>query len=101
MPENTIPVGGYLKIAFPTAANAFVPTKCNAWSLTGVSTLAYPGDTATGLITGTIAGSAPTFYCTWTTALTGGASYGIHLYAASSALAEGQYAPIVLQSTAG
>lgn len=101
MPENTIPVGGYLKIAFPTAANAFVPTKCHAWSLTGVSSLAYPGDTATGLITGTLTGSAPTFYCTWKTALAGGSSYGIHLWAAATGLAAGQYAPVVLQSTAG
>jgi len=99
MPENTIPKGGYLKIGLPSSS--FTPTKCNAWSLTGATSLKYPGDSATGLLTGTVSGAAPTWYCTWSAALTGGSAWGIHLDAASSTLTAGQYAPVVLQSTAG
>lgn len=99
MPENDIPKGGYLEITFPSSS--FTPTSCHAWSLTGAANLKYPGDKATTRILGTIAGSAPTFYCTWASALSGGTAYGIHFDAAASTLTAGQYAPVALESHAG
>jgi len=99
MPENTIPKGGYLEIGFPTSS--FTPTTCHAWDLTGAANLKWPGDTATTKIVGTVTGSAPTFYCTWASALTGGTAYGIHMDAAGTTLTAGQYAPVALESHAG
>lgn len=88
MPENSIPKGGYLKIGLPTSS--FTPTACNAWDLTGASSLKWPGDTATAsFVKGTISGNAPTFYCTWAAEITGGKAWGMHFDAAGTTLTAG------------
>jgi hypothetical protein len=88
MLDNSLPTSGYLKVVFPTstfipvATATATPNNCNAWDLTGAASLAYPGDTATTLIKGVVAGTAPTFYCTWSVALAAGTAYGVHFDAA-------------------
>lgn len=94
MPENTIPAAGYLEITFPDSK--FAPTlssttvnNCYAWDLSKATTLKYIGDKAANVIKGTLSGSAPTFYCTWASALSGNTPYGVHLAAAASTVTAG------------
>lgn len=83
MGDNAIPKGGFLKITLPTGVTGFTPTACNAWPLAGATTLKYPGDTATGIVKGTVAGSTGVYYCSYASALTAATAYGVHLPGAS------------------
>ena len=97
MLDNTLPAGGYLKVTLPSTMVHVQEATCHHWALAAgslASGFTYGTDTPTGTLN-TVSGS---YYCSFTTALTGGVAYGLALGRTTSSATAGVYAPVALQT---
>jgi len=92
MLDNTLPVGGFLKVDLPSGLG-HTPTSCSHWAVTAGS-LGEAPTTATQTIP---TGSTPTFYCSFETALSANTAYGLALAGEANAVS-GVYAPVGLST---
>ena len=90
--DNSLPAAGYLKVTLPSGVFSSGPSSCHAWEVT--TTLDAPASLSSSWNLGTYALG----YCSFTTALSAGTTYGVRL-TGGVPCAVGVFAPVVLSTT--